>query len=124
MVAKLLLEFYWQWSFSFCQPPPERNQRALHHIPALQIYFWLCDDMFCPLLLNIDETTYTSVCPTFGGNDPGIRAEFVHSLKDELSVMCGFSCSQHPSAFTALSVSPPDLLMQTTLFLTEAHSYC
>ena len=55
--------------------------------------------------------TCTSVCPTFGGSDPGIRAEFVHSLKEELNVMCGFSCSRHPSAFTALSVSAPALLI-------------
>ena len=55
--------------------------------------------------------TCTSVCPTFGGSDPGIHAEFVHSLKEELNVMCGFSCSRHPSAFTALSVSAPALLI-------------
>jgi hypothetical protein len=65
----------------------------------------------------IHVTTCTSVCPTFGGSDPGIRAEVVHSLKEELSVMYGLSCSRHPSAFTSLSVSPQDLVMH--LFLIE-----
>ncbi|KAL6609598.1 hypothetical protein ACP70R_039567 [Stipagrostis hirtigluma subsp. patula] len=54
--------------------------------------------------LMVRPSIQVSVCPTFGGNDPGIRAEFVHSLKEELNVMCGFSCSRHPSAFTALSL--------------------
>ncbi|KXG22395.1 hypothetical protein SORBI_3009G207900 [Sorghum bicolor] len=53
--------------------------------------------------LMVRPSIQISVCPTFGGSDPGIRTEFVHSLKDELSVMCGFSCSRHPSAFTSLS---------------------
>ncbi|KAK8457362.1 hypothetical protein SEVIR_3G173200v4 [Setaria viridis] len=50
--------------------------------------------------LMVRPSIQVSVCPTFGGSDPGIRAEFVHSLKEELNVMCGFSCSRHPSAFT------------------------
>jgi hypothetical protein len=54
--------------------------------------------------LVVRPSIQVSVCPTFGGSDPGIRAEFVHSLKEELNVMCGFSCSRHPSAFTALSL--------------------
>ncbi|GJN15031.1 hypothetical protein PR202_gb01916 [Eleusine coracana subsp. coracana] len=54
--------------------------------------------------LMVRPSVQVSVCPTFGGSDPGLRAEFVHSLKDELNVMCGFSCSRHPSAFTALSL--------------------
>ncbi|KAF6991273.1 hypothetical protein CFC21_008376 [Triticum aestivum] len=48
--------------------------------------------------------TQVSVCPTLGGSDPGIRAEIVHSLKEEIGVSCGFSCSRHPSAFTSLSI--------------------
>ncbi|KAK8457364.1 hypothetical protein SEVIR_3G173200v4 [Setaria viridis] len=59
--------------------------------------------------LMVRPSIQVSVCPTFGGSDPGIRAEFVHSLKEELNVMCGFSCSRHPSAFTALSVRAPAL---------------
>lgn len=85
-------------------------------IPSFLVYF------SCTLTELIDGTICTSVCPTFGGSDPGIRAEFVHSLKQELNVMCGFSCSRHPSAFTALSVSPPALLMYNKLLVIEV--YC
>nr|CAB3464637.1 unnamed protein product [Digitaria exilis] len=59
--------------------------------------------------LMVRPSIQVSVCSTFGGSDPGIRTEFVHSLKEEVNVMCGFSCSRHPSAFTALSVSAPAL---------------
>uniref|UniRef100_A0A0D9V591 Uncharacterized protein n=1 Tax=Leersia perrieri TaxID=77586 RepID=A0A0D9V591_9ORYZ len=54
--------------------------------------------------LMVRPSVQVSVCPTFGGNDPGVRAEVIHSLKEELNVMCGLSCSRHPSAFTALSI--------------------
>ncbi|KAF8715719.1 hypothetical protein HU200_026663 [Digitaria exilis] len=54
--------------------------------------------------LMVRPSIQVSVCSTFGGSDPGIRTEFVHSLKEEVNVMCGFSCSRHPSAFTALSL--------------------
>ncbi|KAL6845088.1 hypothetical protein ACP4OV_024583 [Aristida adscensionis] len=54
--------------------------------------------------LMVRPSIQVSVCPTFGGSDPGVRAEVVHSLKEELNVMCGLSCSRHPSAFTALSI--------------------
>ncbi|XP_020105975.1 uncharacterized protein LOC109722352 [Ananas comosus] len=45
-----------------------------------------------------------SVCPTFGGSDPGLRAELIHSVKDEVNIICGCSCSTHPSAFVSLSL--------------------
>ncbi|KAM0858013.1 hypothetical protein ACQ4PT_048069 [Festuca glaucescens] len=54
--------------------------------------------------LMVKPSVQVSVCPTFGGSDPGIRTEVVHSLKEELSVMYGLSCSRHPSAFTSLSL--------------------
>ncbi|KAL6615992.1 hypothetical protein ACP70R_038262 [Stipagrostis hirtigluma subsp. patula] len=54
--------------------------------------------------LMVRPSVQVSVCPTFGGSDPGVRAEVVHSLKEELNLMCGLSCSRHPSAFTALSI--------------------
>uniref|UniRef100_A0A452ZMI3 Uncharacterized protein n=1 Tax=Aegilops tauschii subsp. strangulata TaxID=200361 RepID=A0A452ZMI3_AEGTS len=54
--------------------------------------------------LMMRPSTQVSVCPTLGGSDPGIRAEIVHSLKEEIGVSCGFSCSRHPSAFTSLSI--------------------
>ncbi|KAJ1285236.1 hypothetical protein BS78_03G264500 [Paspalum vaginatum] len=54
--------------------------------------------------LMVRPSVQVSVCPTFGGSDPGVRAEVVHSLKEELNLMCGLSCSRHPSAFTALAI--------------------
>ncbi|GJM93246.1 hypothetical protein PR202_ga09790 [Eleusine coracana subsp. coracana] len=54
--------------------------------------------------LMVRPSVQVSVCPTFGGNDPGVRAEVAHSLKEELNLMCGLSCSRHPSAFTALAI--------------------
>jgi hypothetical protein len=54
--------------------------------------------------LMVRPSVQVSLCPTFGGSDPGVRAEVIHSLKEELNVMCGVSCSRHPSAFTALSI--------------------
>lgn len=57
-----------------------------------------------------------SLCPIFGGSDPGVRAEVVHSLKEELNLMCGLSCTRHPSAFTAISVSFPCLNISDWFF--------
>ncbi|TVU35226.1 hypothetical protein EJB05_17104 [Eragrostis curvula] len=54
--------------------------------------------------LMVRPSVQVSVCPTFGGSDPGVRAEVAHSLKEELNLMCGVSCSRHPSAFTALAI--------------------
>lgn len=54
--------------------------------------------------LLVKPSIQVSVCPTIGGNDPGIRAEVVHSLKEELSLTYGLSCSRHPLAFTSLSL--------------------
>ncbi|CAM0954417.1 unnamed protein product [Alopecurus aequalis] len=52
----------------------------------------------------VKPSIQVSVCPTFGGSDPRIRAEVIHSLKEELSVTYGLSCSSHPSAFTSISL--------------------
>ncbi|GAB4849325.1 hypothetical protein Ancab_004128 [Ancistrocladus abbreviatus] len=39
-----------------------------------------------------------SICPTFGGSDPGIQAEVVHSMKEDLSLIFGCSLTAYPSA--------------------------
>ncbi|XP_062220251.1 uncharacterized protein LOC133919765 [Phragmites australis] len=54
--------------------------------------------------LMVRPSIQVSVCPTFGGSDPGVRAEVAHSLKEELNLMCGLSCSRRPLAFAALSI--------------------
>ena len=46
-----------------------------------------------------------SLCPTFGGSNPGVRAELIHSLREELSVICGCALVNPPSAFASISVS-------------------
>uniref|UniRef100_A0A2P2LHN2 Uncharacterized protein n=1 Tax=Rhizophora mucronata TaxID=61149 RepID=A0A2P2LHN2_RHIMU len=46
-----------------------------------------------------------SLCPTFGGSNPGLRAELIHSVNDQLSLICGCAYMTHPSVFASLSVS-------------------
>lgn len=46
-----------------------------------------------------------SVSPTFGGTNPGLRAELIHSVKEQLNLICGCSFMTHPSAFASISVS-------------------
>lgn len=46
-----------------------------------------------------------SVCPTFGGTNPGLRAELIHSVNEDLSLICGCAYTIHPSAFASISVS-------------------
>jgi hypothetical protein len=71
------------------------------YIPVLHV-------LGCLLCFNLCSLhSIGSVCPTFGGSDPGVHAEVAHSLKEELNLMCGLSYSRHPSAFTALAVSLP-----------------
>lgn len=46
-----------------------------------------------------------SLNPTFGGSNPGVRAEIVHSVREELSLICGCALATHPSAYASVSVS-------------------
>ncbi|XAR56442.1 hypothetical protein NMG60_11036933 [Bertholletia excelsa] len=55
--------------------------------------------------LLVRPTVQFSMCPTLGGRDPGLKAEFIHSVNEELSLICGCSLKSHPSAFASLSVS-------------------
>ncbi|KAK9109643.1 hypothetical protein Sjap_017703 [Stephania japonica] len=52
-----------------------------------------------------------SICPTFGGSDPGFRAEVIHSMNEKLSLICGCSCTSHPSAFESVFVVYGDVYM-------------
>ncbi|KAA8526745.1 hypothetical protein F0562_009026 [Nyssa sinensis] len=54
--------------------------------------------------LMMKPTIQFSVCPTFGGSNPGLRAELIHSMKEELSLICGCALMTHPSAFASISV--------------------
>ncbi|KAK6934115.1 hypothetical protein RJ641_034270 [Dillenia turbinata] len=44
------------------------------------------------------------VCPTFGGSNPGLRAELIHLPKEQLSLICGCAFLTHPSAFASVSL--------------------
>ncbi|KHG11191.1 ATP-dependent helicase/nuclease subunit A [Gossypium arboreum] len=45
-----------------------------------------------------------SLCPTFGGSNPGLRAEVIHTVKDNLNLICGCSLVAHPAAFASISL--------------------
>ncbi|XP_022717302.1 uncharacterized protein LOC111275929 isoform X2 [Durio zibethinus] len=45
-----------------------------------------------------------SLCPTFGGSKPGLRAEVIHTVKEDLNLICGCALVAHPSAFASISV--------------------
>ncbi|KAK9076262.1 hypothetical protein SSX86_004595 [Deinandra increscens subsp. villosa] len=54
--------------------------------------------------LMVRPTLQFSLQPTIGGNNPGLTAELVHSLNEELSLIGGCSFVSHPSAFASLSL--------------------
>ncbi|KAM0944665.1 hypothetical protein DsansV1_C11g0111231 [Dioscorea sansibarensis] len=56
----------------------------------------------CGLMMR--PTIEFSVCPTVGGSNPGLHAELVHSVKEKLSLICGYSGMGHPSAFVSVSL--------------------
>ncbi|KAJ6830963.1 uncharacterized protein M6B38_351730 [Iris pallida] len=54
--------------------------------------------------LMVLPTVRLSVCPTIGGSNPGLRAELIHSVKEELNLVCGYACNVHPSAYALVSL--------------------
>ncbi|CAH2053683.1 unnamed protein product [Thlaspi arvense] len=53
--------------------------------------------------LLMKPTLQLSVCPTFGGSNPGMKAEVIHSLSDDLHLIYGYALNIHPSAFASVS---------------------
>ncbi|VFQ80671.1 unnamed protein product [Cuscuta campestris] len=49
-------------------------------------------------------TVQFSLCPTYGGGNPGVQAELTHSFKNELNITCGCALARHSSAFVLLSL--------------------
>ncbi|KAH0986475.1 hypothetical protein GBA52_013652 [Prunus armeniaca] len=45
------------------------------------------------------------VRPTIQFSNPGLRAELIHSVKEELNLICGCAFTPHPSVFASISVS-------------------
>ncbi|KAK4576918.1 hypothetical protein RGQ29_027445 [Quercus rubra] len=54
--------------------------------------------------LMVRPTFQFSLCPTFGGSNPGLRAELIHSVKEQLSLILGCAFVTHPSAFASVSL--------------------
>ncbi|KAI4323055.1 hypothetical protein L6164_022692 [Bauhinia variegata] len=54
--------------------------------------------------LIVRPTIQCSVCPTFGGSNPGLRAELIHSIKEKLNLICGCAFMTYPSAFASVSI--------------------
>ncbi|KAJ9537774.1 hypothetical protein OSB04_030507, partial [Centaurea solstitialis] len=54
--------------------------------------------------LMVRPTVQFSLQPTVGGSNPGVKAEVVHSLNEELSLIGGCCFVSHPCAFASLSV--------------------
>ncbi|KAF5730754.1 hypothetical protein HS088_TW19G00350 [Tripterygium wilfordii] len=53
--------------------------------------------------LMVRPTIQLSLCPTFGGSNPGLQAELIHSMKEKLNLICGCAFSAYPSAFASIS---------------------
>lgn len=49
-------------------------------------------------------TVQLSLCPTFGGSNPGVKAEAVHAVTEDLTLICGCSYAANPSAYASISV--------------------
>ncbi|XP_050371092.1 uncharacterized protein LOC126789075 [Argentina anserina] len=54
--------------------------------------------------LMVRPTLQCSLFPTLGGSNPGLQAELIHSVKEQLSLICGCSFATHPSAFASVAV--------------------
>ncbi|KAF3782646.1 hypothetical protein EJ110_NYTH32610 [Nymphaea thermarum] len=55
--------------------------------------------------LMVRPTVQFSISPTFGGSNPGLRAELIHSVREKLNLICGYACTTQPSAFASIAVS-------------------
>lgn len=76
----------------------------------MQIYIFICSSLlqywqYLVLTCSCFKFTIVSLFPTFGGSNPGLRAELIHSVKEQLSLICGCAFTTHPSAFASVAVS-------------------
>ncbi|WVZ01017.1 hypothetical protein V8G54_027086 [Vigna mungo] len=56
----------------------------------------------CKVRIQVIEDS--DLCPTVGGNNPGLRAELIHSVKEKLNLICGCAFMTYPSAFASVSI--------------------
>ncbi|GAV60692.1 hypothetical protein CFOL_v3_04221 [Cephalotus follicularis] len=54
--------------------------------------------------LMVKPTIQFSLCPTFGGSNPGVQAEVIHTVNERMSLNCGCAYMTHPSAFASISL--------------------
>lgn len=54
--------------------------------------------------IMVKPTLQFRLHPTVGGSNPGLKAELVHSVHEDLNLIGGCSLASHPSAFASLSV--------------------
>ncbi|KAE8713024.1 BES1/BZR1-like protein 4-like [Hibiscus syriacus] len=53
--------------------------------------------------LMMSPSIQFSLFPTFGGSNPGLQTEVVHTMKEDLNLICGCALAAHPSAFASIS---------------------
>lgn len=105
------LEEIWSHGHAYCSIQVTQNYTStLVFILSTGLYtdWWItlysifrCNNFYFVCFVCIS----LSLCPTFGGNNPGVRAELIHSLREEVSVICGCALVNRPSAFASISVS-------------------
>ncbi|XP_078431206.1 uncharacterized protein LOC144703011 [Wolffia australiana] len=54
--------------------------------------------------LMVRPSVQISVCPTFGGSNPGLQTEVIHSLEENISLVLGHFCATHPSAYASIAL--------------------
>ncbi|GLT72436.1 hypothetical protein SLA2020_443710 [Shorea laevis] len=54
--------------------------------------------------LMMKPTIQFSLCPTFGGSNPGLWAEVLHSVNKDLNLIFGCALTAHPSASASVSL--------------------
>ncbi|KAG5551546.1 hypothetical protein RHGRI_009824 [Rhododendron griersonianum] len=74
--------------------------------------------------LMVRPTIQFSACPTFGGSNPGMRTELIHSVNEELSLICGCAFTSHPSAFASVSAFLHSAVKWWYLVLIVPHVLC
>lgn len=93
------------WMIIFVHLEPDYPVALYLAFFRISIGFAACMLLFTCLSFPHTLLCLVSVCPTFGGTNPGLRAELIHSVNEDLSLICGCAYTIHPSAFASISVS-------------------
>ncbi|KAL6839584.1 hypothetical protein ACP4OV_030523 [Aristida adscensionis] len=60
--------------------------------------------MLQPALQLRQITRTPHICPTIGGRHPGLCIELIHSVNENVGVVCGYSHTASPSAYASISI--------------------